>query len=282
MLDHNKIRKKIESKFSGIDYENEKINGLTINSQGHEGGVKVENWVEKKLEEIEWNASVFSSEDFIENYLESIGRDEKRVSEELCDKWWGLKVLVTKKQIDEFLANKKVSKWQQAFADIVIFYGGDMTVNPNKLFLINVKSHNVEKKGRHPNIVSSLRVMRLFRDILIREDANQSIKELNLFFIGVDFSPKLEYADVKKTYIKDFFKLDVGKIPQINFDAAIQMQWHVDEMVEIEQNKYDMIKNFSSLVYEKWKEQAKRRTLQFKKLHDTIEIGIEEKRDQIE
>ena len=72
-------------------------------------------------------------------------------------------------------------------------------------------------------------------------------------------------------YLKDLFKLKVFKIPEINFDAAIQLQWHIKEMEENpEQTKEKFIKDLAIEVQKRWKEFSERRTREFDDLVNSI------------
>lgn len=57
--------------------------------------------------------------------------------------------------------------------------------------------------------------------------------------MGFYYLPKGNKVQICKTYFRDLFKLDLNKAPPINFDAAIQIQWHLKEMVEDENQTLD-------------------------------------------
>jgi putative N-acetylmannosamine-6-phosphate epimerase len=94
------------------------------------------------------------------------------------------------------------------------------------------------------------------KDIL--ELKPEVLDKVNLWFIGIYYRQSENHTIIEDVYIKDFFKLDVKKIPVINFDAAIQIQWHVKDMVEIEdQDKLTFIEKLADTFMEQWQGHVK-------------------------
>ena len=191
--------------------------------------------------------------------------------------------VISRRQLEVALRGIKIPTYQQSMADIVLFYGGDDIVeNLNDVVLINVKSHNIDRESRDPNIISAKRVLEFSKDLLERALVFPDfINKANLWFIGLYFRRHNEYSEIIEVHVKDLFKLDVTKIPVINFDAAIQIQWHVKNMVERDNvDKLTFIESLAEEYLKRWEEFARRRTVRLKGVVDELKNLVKELRTQ--
>jgi len=249
------IRAKIEKAFSSLITErNQFIPGITGSESGHAAGTPTESWVKDALNDMGIN--VFYPHEFLKDFfdnIDNIGKDKLRVlnririSKALTNVWWG-SLLATKKQIESYIANGEVKPWQQCGADLIILDGKDI----EDIILVNVKSHNSTKESRAPNIMSAQRLLEELHALSIKKGASK-LNKANIWFIGVTYSPDGTNGKIVNVTVKDLFKLDVSRIPQINFDAAIQIQWHVEDMVEKKQTKEEFTKELANSFLQQWK-----------------------------
>jgi len=251
-------------------------------ASGSAKGLPFEEWTRKAIENHvrrkNLPVKVFLQEEFVReivNELKNKGYERKRIEKFLRSTWWGLRdYFFSRTQLEDAIAGRNVRSYQQSIADLIIFYGNDLTADANKIIAVNVKSHELEKKrkkSRHPNIISAKRLLEYFNDIL---DKNPKyLEDFELWFIGIYYEKKDSHAYISQDeiYLKDLFKLKVSEIPEINFDAAIQLQWHIKEMKEDPgQTKEKFIKDLALEVQERWEAFSKRRTSEFANLVNGI------------
>lgn len=237
---------------------------VTIPSRasGSASGLPFELWAKNILSEK--GLRVFLQEEFVKELVRGMsgkyGPDEiRKIVREKT--WYGIQdYVISKEQLEKALEGEEVPAYQQSMADLILFYGKDISNDINDVILINVKSHDIKRKSRPPNIISAKRVLEFFRDVL--KQCQSMINKVDLWFLGIYYVKRSgSNAEITEVYIKDFFKLDVTKIPMINFDAAIQIQWHVKDMVE--NPKIDKLTFTESLAEEylkRWEEFVDRRT----------------------
>ncbi|RLI85785.1 MAG: hypothetical protein DRO98_06430 [Archaeoglobales archaeon] len=269
-----------------IQRGNDRID-IPSRASGSAKGLPFEEWAKKAIENYikkkNLPIKIFLQEEFIREIvdkLKSKGHTLESIEKFLRDNtWWGLKdYFFSKKQLKAAIAGQNV-EYQQSIADLVIFYGDDLIADANKIIAINVKSHELRKgeKSRHPNIISAKRLLEHFNDIL---DKNPKyLEDFELWFIGIYYEKKDLRACISQDRIclKDLFKLKVSKIPEINFDAAIQLQWHIKEMEEDpKQTKEKFIKDLAIEVQKRWEKFSKRRTSEFSDLVNGILEKLEE------
>lgn len=261
------IREKIEDKLKKIlKKENIEFNVKT-DAYGHSAGDSVENLLKINLSDNEWK--IFFTHEFIEKILEIYGENRDVLEQFLENIWWGNMKIHTKKQINEFFSGKSVSSYQQAGADIVLFYGENLKENPEKIILINAKSHNLDRNSRAPNIMSAQRILENC-NVLLKKNM---LDETEYWFIGVDYSPiedKKDIGEVKSFHLKDLFKINTNSISQINFDAAIQIQSHVNDMEEINQNKKEFIMSLNNIFIDAWNTHSEKKSEKYGKLYSDI------------
>ncbi|MBI4017098.1 MAG: HincII family type II restriction endonuclease [Candidatus Aenigmarchaeota archaeon] len=264
MYETDKIKREVTKQLKLELSKGAVIKGLNkADAYGHEAGMPFEEWVKEFLLKNKWK--VFFPNEFIEENLQIIGQDEEKIEEFLDSTWWS-SLLRTKQQIKDFLVNKPVKRWQQEGADLVLFYGKDMKSDFEKVILINVKSHEISRLSRAPNIMSAQRLLEFCHEIISREDYQELLKKLDLWFMGIYWENHSSGAIIKEAHIKDLFKLDIKQIPQINFDAAIQIQWHVKEMVEKEQTKEQFIGDLADSFLEQWQHHSQQKQSKYELL----------------
>jgi len=261
------IRKKIESEFSDIfKDEDNLIFEVESGAYGHSAGDAIEGWLKSNLLKNGWD--VYYTHEFLSEVFPLIGKDKTNIINYLDNLWWG-NLIHTKRQINDFIKGEEIGPFQQSGADIVLFYGNNIDTEPEKLILINAKSHNIDRMSRAPNIISAQKILTYFKDTLQKD--SDMINNFEYWFFGVNntqISPKL--GKVESIHIKDLFKIDTDCISQINFDAAIQIQFHLADMPEIKQTKLEFIDRLSDLFIEKWKIHSERKEKKYEKLYDDI------------
>jgi hypothetical protein len=269
MSEIDKIRQKIVFQLNEQVAAKKNIMAALIKSDayGHEAGAPAEEWVRLCLVENKWR--VFYPNQFIEEFLNQFKKERTFLVTQLAKVWWS-PLIVTNKQIVEFLAGKKIGRWQQEAADLVLFYGTDISVEPEKVILINVKSHEINRESRAPNIISAQRLLEFCHFLISQNSVKSSLDKLDYWFIGVYWQNDPRGARIQEIYLKDLFKLDTEQIPQINFDAAIQIQWHVKDMVEKEQTKLQFIERLANSFIAQWRNHSKKKSDKYEKLVNDI------------
>lgn len=276
------IRKIIEREFKEV-LKNPRRKSIPIlrrrDAYGHEAGIPIEEWVKSNLENIDWEVQVYFPDEFLKEIFSKIGRNENKIKSVFQKTWWGFKferdrLLVTEKQIRSFIRNGAVERWQQEAGDIVLFYGNEILNDINEIILLNVKSHYVKRESRPPNIMSAERLLKFFNSLLNRSDAYEMLEKVNLWFVGVSYDITSTGAIAKSVHIRDMFLLDLSKLPQINFDAAIQIQWHVKDMVEITQDKFSFVEKLADTFMEQWLRHVKSKQEKYEGLAKTLKDRI--------
>lgn len=262
----NEIRNKIEKSIQK-SMKSEKLT-FTIKSgaYGHSAGDAVENLIKNILKNDGWD--VYFTEEFIEKVFNKIGNDKNKINSFLDKMWWSDLPIYSKNQLNNYLKGKHIGGYQQAGADIVLFYGDDLRDEYEKIILINAKSHNIDRNSRAPNIISAQRLLEFCNKLLSSEN---KLKYAEYWFVGVNhISIGKNTAEIKSILIKDLFKINTNKITQINFDAAIQIQTHIKDMEEINQTKEEFIRKLSNLFIETWYKHSNQKTKKYEKLVNDI------------
>lgn len=268
MNERNEIKKKITIQLQKLVSQNDIfIKGLdNLEAYGHSAGNPLELWIKEELTKNGWK--VYFPNKFISEIFDKIG-DLPKIIQFLKGTFWD-KLLITRKQFEDFLAKKPIMRWQQEGADLVLFYGKDIIKEPNKVILLNVKSHEFSRKSRNPNIMSAQRLLEYLESLIGRENGKELLKLSCLWFVGVTYNATKDGGKLVGIYIKDLFKIDTSKIPQINFDAAIQIQWHVENMIEIEQNNEDFALRLSEEFIKRWKKHSRHKEEKYTQLVQKI------------
>jgi len=259
-MNPTQIRGQIVSEFEKTlqNVKARKIVGLSkSDAYGHEAGMPVESWAINVLRANGWKA--YYPNEFLAEVFSGIGKDEIKITRALTNIWWA-PLLVSRQQIKKFISGEVLGRWQQEGADIVLKYGASI----EQVILINVKSHESKRSSRPPNIMSAQRLIEFFHGILRRNA--EMINRVELWFLGVYYSASEKGAEASSVFIRDLFKLDTSQIPQINFDAAIQIQWHIEDMVEIQQSKPEFIKRLAETFITEWRTHSRSKTKKYEKL----------------
>ncbi len=265
------IRKAIEDQFNSLLKSRPIIPQLNNPSAyGHSAGDVIEEWVKSQLIINKW--VVYSPNDFLSNIFNLLKEPVKIV--EFLDKMWWRKLLVSKGHLTDFNDSKPIKKRQQEGADLVLFYGVDIIKDCDKIILINTKSHEDSRKSRDPNIMSAQRLVEYFNYIASNTNREDMLKSAELWFLGVDYTVSSNGGLVQKVNIKDLFKLDVVKIPQINFDAAIQIQWHVGNMVEKSQTKKEFVLDLAGEFMKRWIKHSQSKQTKYERIVQSIQTNL--------
>lgn len=266
------IENTVEEYFKNLlESDDEIIISISSKSYGHATGDTIEELLLNHLQECGLDA--YFTSDFVEEVFKTIGPNKRRLERSLDKIWWSKLPLYSTNQKNNFLKGKPVGSYQQAGADIVIFYGEDLAKEPEKAILVNAKSHSLDRKSRAPNIISAQRLLEFCRELLKEEEM---LEYAEYWFIGVNHKQiNKDNAKVKDILVKDLFKIDVSKIPQINFDAAIQIQSHVEDMAQLDQNKKQFIKDLINRFIESWNHHKNKKEEKYIKLYNDITLLLE-------
>jgi hypothetical protein len=278
--DVSEIRRIVERCFTETlkDKGKLKIEGvITDESYGHSAGTPIEEWAKRNLQR-GTDFTIYYPNEALARIFKEL-KDPRKIESFLDAVWWG-KLLFTKEQLKDFMAGKEVKRWQQEGADLVLLYDSDITKNPDKVILINVKSHLATRQSRPPNIMSAQRLLEYFDYILAKGDGRKLLSQAELWFLGVSYAIEstqgevggvaINKAVVSSVALRDLFKLDVEEIPQINFDAAIQIQWHVEDMKEVKQTKDTFVANLADEFIERWRHHSSAKESKYEKLIQSI------------
>jgi hypothetical protein len=243
---------------------------------GSAAGLPFELWFTTQLKK-RIKYTVFGSIDFMkyitQNFLSSMELDEL-----VRTTWWARLQQFTNKKIERIRKGEE-PKLQQALGDVVIKYGEGL----NDVVLINVKATEVSGQtpvGRPPNIVSAFRLLSFLLEMF--EKKPQLIDKINVWLVGFYYQP-LPNKKVKiiRCYFLDMFKLDLEKAPEINFYAAIQIQWHLHDMIE---NKDQTLAEFALKLANKyvtgWSAFVKGRDEKLKRLVQRLQKAVEKTNNQ--
>ena len=233
---------------------------------GHSAGTPLEYWVKEQLSDKGWK--VYFPNEFLSEIFDGL-KELAAIKDFLKCVFWE-KLLITKKQFEDFEQGKPLKRWQQEGADLVLFYGSNLIKEPNKVILLNVKSHELSRKSRDPNIMSAQRLIEFIKSLWNKKDGEKLLESVRLWFIGVNYAATEKGGKIKCIFVKDLFKLDVSKIPQINFDAAIQIQWHVENMIEKEQTNQEFALSLSKEFIERWDKHSIQKGNKYREITDGI------------
>jgi hypothetical protein len=264
------------------EYPHKTVYGISKRAHGSAAGIPFEEWVVNALKSCELKA--FLQEGFVEYVVKDLRKlgSSSLIEKVLFEKtWWGSYV-VSESQLKAALKNEKPTVYQQSLADVIVFYGSDVSKDLNDVLIINVKSHDKSKLSRPPNIISALRVLEFGKDLLMKAQYYPDfVNKANIIFVGIYYTIKDNSGKIEDIYVKDFFKLDVNKMPPINFDAAIQIQWHVKDMVENpDMDKMTFLENLAKKYLNEWRKFMGERTKDVENLINELNKLIEVYRKQ--
>lgn len=259
----------------------DKIVSVPKRRAGSAGGLPFEDWAKRVLSS--YNFLTFLQEEFVKYVVEELRKREispskiKAIINE--ETWWGINgYVISASQLENALKGRRVQSYQGSMADLVIFYGKDLLKDLNDVLLINIKSHDIDKESRDPNIISAKRALEFSKDLLkMAFKYPNFIEKANLWFIGIYYKSLNGSARVERVYVKDLFKLDVTRIPVINFDAAIQIQWHVMNMVERPDiDKLIFIESLADEYLKRWQMFVNKRTSSLQNLVKDLKELVKE------
>jgi hypothetical protein len=186
--------------------------------------------------------------------------------------WWS-PLLLNRKAVEGYLEKGECQKWQQAGADLTMTQGTYPFTGVNDLVLLNVKSHALGRASRPPNIMSGLRLLEFFDRILADKNSNALLSATNLWLVGIGYQ-EVSPVKVEEVKVLDLFRIDVSAISQINFDAAIQLQFRVSEMEEKRQSKLDFISALSERFLNDWRRHATQKEAKFTQLVGRVQRNL--------
>lgn len=229
---------------------------------GHVSGAAVENWVQEAMTDLPHTRTDKPHDLLNRLHASHVERGIPHI--EAMDYLWWPRILLSGKP----KKNGNYANSQCAGADLVTYDMGSFPAGMNDARLINVKSHSLDRKGRAPNIQSALRLLRFFASILDHPERRLFLQKMSCWVLSVSHKK----GCIIEIHAKDLFLLDVSQIPIINFDAALQMQWHVKDMVEIPgQTRAKFIRTFKDRFLDEWDRHYRGKTRTFTKLGDDID-----------
>jgi len=213
--------------------EENKIINIPVGATGSAAGLPFEDWFYQELRSriTGLGFEIFRPFDFVLYIINEI-IDQRRIPlDQLRNNVWWWSIQQFSESLIKRVREGERPKQQQAMGDIIVKYGIDL----NDVVLINVKATEVDKRGkpvgRPPNIISSLRLLEFLHRLFTKH--RNLIDKVNIWLVCFHYyRPRPGIAKIHKAIFRDLFKLDLSKAPSINFDAAIQIQWHVEEMIE--------------------------------------------------
>jgi hypothetical protein len=254
------------------------IVNLKKGASGSAAGLPFEDWAYNKLKErFREPYRLFNTYDLAE-YLTYNILNKTSLSELRGKTWWvGLQQL-TEETIQEIRLGRR-PKFQQALGDLILQYGDDI----NTVALLNIKSSELgddRPQGRPPNIVSAYRLLEFLAELI--DEKYHLIDKVAIYFLGFYYKRiDEEHVSVDRCYLRNLFKLDVKKAPPINFDAAIQIQWHIMDMVEKEQSLLDFAEQLAEKYLEEWRAFTNTRTRKIERTIDNLRKAIKKYKSQI-
>jgi hypothetical protein len=244
---------------------------------GSAAGLPFESWFKNEMSGRMTKYKVFGRIEFIkyviQNFLKNRGLDELH---EIT--WWARLQQFSAENVRRIQIGEE-PKLQQALGDIVIKYGDDL----NDIVLINVKATEVsdgKPVGRPPNIVSAFRLLEFFLEIF--EEKPHLADKVNTWLVGFYYNPIGNgRVRIVNCHFINMFKLDLEKAPEINFDAAIQIQWHVGDMIEREDQTLEMFaQKLADKYWTEWKAFTKRRDEKLEGIIQSLMSAIKKARTQ--
>ena len=246
---------------------NQNIDTSKTGEFGHGVGSKFEEYAHGKLQDcfakdapqikIYWPHKFLTS-------LYTQHTDQQRSSSILNDAWWPALLLNQNPQL------KKYQKTQNMGADLMCYYGNADFTDIDEVILLNIKSRNMARRGRHPNIISAYRLLQYFAHVREHKFQQAFLNKMEYWVVGFDHKNQ----KITNVYVRDLFKLDTSKMPRINFDAAMQIQWHLDHMITLpQQTKIEFIRKFTQKFNDDWLHHTRTRTRNINKntkaIHDS-------------
>lgn len=127
-----------------------------------------------------------------------------------------------------------------------------LAVKGNLFNLIDVKTRNLGKKAQPPNIISSYKLAQLCANML----DNEEFDCFTIDYFEVDWNLQLNNLVCKETHHANLFRATPSTL-YINWAAAMQIQFHVDECDQTFQGSY---KEWAKAYLRHFVEQARERS----------------------
>ncbi|MFX1487230.1 MAG: HincII family type II restriction endonuclease [Promethearchaeota archaeon] len=250
------IKRRMEEIFQGLN-SGQLTFPRTRQMVGHSAGIFVRDRIKEILVK---NLNVLEPEEFLaQRLLPYRARLLKAANKsayinslfaELGKQWWWKLCSRGKRKVRAYLENDAPLGYKQEDTP-------DLVINGEAIVYVNIKSHNIAKTSRHPNIMSAKKILDLFDWIATQPDQHRKpiLENVQILFIGVSWYEQEDQIIFEEIEIRDFFCLDLSQIPTINFDAAIQIQWHVADMVELDPPppRLDFVREFVETLNQQWK-----------------------------
>lgn len=243
---------------------NKLVQAESTRGYGHEVGTKLEKYSYDMLREglphIRKQIKTYWPHDFL-NELQTFHQmrslDHIKI---ILDAWWHKLLLSGNPK------NENYSPTQGMGADLVCHYGVGLA-DFDDVILINVKSRNTERRGRDPNIISAYKLLTYFSNMRSLYPTSDHFDKTKYWLLGFEHKSGL----IQNVYVKDLFKLDVSKMPRVNFDSAMQIQWHVSKMEVLpNQTTKEFMSNFTKKFNDDWDRHMQSRNRDIQKITDSI------------
>jgi hypothetical protein len=280
----DRVRSRIEEIFQGLN-SNQLTFPRTTQMVGHSAGI----FVRDKIKEIlAPHLNVLEPQEFLarrllpyrEGLLKAANKSEyiNRLFAQLEGQWWWKLCSRGKRKVRAYLQDDVPLGYKQEDTP-------DLVIDDEDIIFLNIKSHNTAKKSRPPNIISAKKMLDLFDWIASQPEADRSfiLENIQILFAGVSWyeqDGQIIFQDIK---IRNLFCLDLSQIPTINFDAAIQIQWHVADMVELDppMPRLDFVREFIEMLNQRWKSFVHRRSQSYNQKTRNIIAWIEQEKIKV-
>ena len=258
----DEVRRRIEEIFQGLN-ANQLTFRRTTQMVGHSAGI----FVRDKIKEIlVRHLSVLEPQEFLARrllpYREGLLRAANKSAYINClfvqlgGQWWWKLCSRGKRKVLAYLQDDAPLGYKQEDTP-------DLVIDEEIIIFLNIKSHNTAKMSRPPNIMSANKILNLFDWIAAQPDADRNLilENVQILFVGVSWYEQQDQIIFQDINIRNFFCLDLSQISTINFDAAIQIQWHVADMVELDSPlpRLDFIREFVEMFNQRWESFIHRR-----------------------
>ena len=245
-------------KINDFDESEKPTISIPSGATGAAAGLPFEKWFKVELAK-ETKHKVFDKLEFAKYVIGVLESKNQNLNSLRKNTWWAKVQQFTPATIERIKRGEE-PKLQQPLGDVAVMYGDDL----NDVLLLNIKAteakENGEPVGRPPNIVSAMRLLKFFVELFDKKP--HLTEKANVWLVGFDYIPMGGgKVRIEQAHFKSMLKLDLEKAPPINFDAAIQIQWHLNDMVEDEtQSLGDFAKKLANKYRDEWKTFTNRRT----------------------
>jgi hypothetical protein len=261
-MEIDQVRRRIEEIFQGLNY-NQLTFPRTTQMVGHSAGI----FVRDKIKEIlGGHMNVLEPQEFLarrllpyrEDFLKAANKSAyiNHLFAQLEGQWWWKLCSRGKRRVQAYLQDNAPLGYKQEDTP-------DLVIDQEDIVFLNIKSHNTAKMSRPPNIMSAKKILDLFDWIASQAEADRSfiLENVQILFVGVSWYEQEGQIIFQEIKVRNFFCWDLSQIPIINFDAAIQIQWHVGDMVELDPPlpRLDFVREFVEMLNQRWKSFVQRR-----------------------